>query len=474
MHILVLESSTTSAKAMLYDTDKKTYKVKTKSYTLSDSEITTHNPENVFEETISLGKELCKGRKIDIISLSGTWHSVMLCNKDMKPQTPVYLWSYTGASKLCKELRKDKQYVKELYYKTGCMVNGIYPVFKLKLLQEKGYCLEDYFILGQGTYNMFRLTGKRVITDSMASGTGLLNIHTKTFDKSILEDLGIKESQLSQLITYKDTFPLSKEGASLLGLTEGVPVISTGPDGGLNQVGAGALGDGVMTFSVGTSGAIRLTTEKPVIPEVPSTWCYLSPKTWLSGAATSGCCNCIDWFKDRIFSPNVTYDDIEKGFTSTKETPVFLPFLFGERCPGWQDDRMGGFFDLKPSHTANDLYHGVMEGVLFNLYQCYEVLAEINGIPNKIKLSGGILHSSYWTQMCADIFQMDMEIDNVEHSSLLGGVALGMELLGEINNLKEFIPENIKTIYPNPEMFELYSKKYERYQHWYNKTISDI
>lgn len=471
MYILALESSTTSAKAMLYDTEKGTYEVKTKTYKQVYDDITIHDAESVFKETMDLGKALCAGKKIDIISLGGTWHSVMLCDKDMKPQTPIYLWSYTGAADLCKELRKDKPYVKEFYHKTGCMVNAIYPAFKLKLLKEMGYCIDDYLISGQGTYNMFRLTGERVVTDSMASGTGLLNIHTKQFDTEILEDIGIKESQLCRLVSYKDTFPLSKEGAELLGIEEGIPVIPTGPDGGLNQVGAGALGDGVMSFSVGTSGAIRLTTQKPVIPEEPSTWCYLSPKTWLSGAATSGCCNCVDWFKTRMFSPGTTYADIEKGFGDTEDTPVFLPFLFGERCPGWQDERNAAFFDVKPFHTANDLYHGVMEGVLFNLYQCYEVLSKINGIPKKIKLSGGILHSAYWTQMCADIFGTDMEVDNAEHSSLLGGVALGMELLGEIQDVTEFTIESAKVIHPNLEKTNAYAKKYARYKYWYDRTV---
>ena len=469
MYILVLESSTTSAKAMLYDTQKGTYEVKTKAYTLHHNDVTIHKAEDIFAQTVQLGKQLCEGKKIEIIALSGTWHSVMLCDKQMNPQTPVYLWSYTGAAQLCKELRKNSEYVKKFYQKTGCMVNAIYPAFKLKLLKQR-YDLADYLIVGQGTYNMYHLTGKRVVMNSMASGTGLLNIHTKQFDKEILQEIGIQEEQLPQLVTYKDTFALNKQGAELLGLTEGIPVISTGPDGGLNQIGAGALSDGVMTFSVGTSGAMRLTTQKPILPENPSTWCYLSPKSWLSGAATSGCCNCVDWFKSRMFTPSTSYSEIEKGFQKV-DTPVFLPFLFGERCPGWQDERNAAFFDVKPYHIANDLYHSVLEGVLFNLYQCYEVLSGLNGVPKKVKLSGGILHSDYWTQMCADIFGVQMEVDNIEHSSLLGGVALGLELLDLIPDVKDFTIEGSKVIIPNLENREKYDKKYQRYQYWYHTTI---
>ena len=46
----------------------------------------------------------------------------------------------------------------------------------------------------------------------------------------------------------------------------GIPVIPAHPDGALNQVGSGALGDGVMTLSAGTSGAIRMAFDRPYLP----------------------------------------------------------------------------------------------------------------------------------------------------------------------------------------------------------------
>ena len=140
------------------------------------------------------------------------------------------------------------------------------------------------------------------------------------------------------------------------------------PDGALNQVGAGALKPGVMTFSVGTSGALRMSVEKPILPKKPSTWCYLSPNGWLSGAATSGACNCLDWLKTKFFTPNIPYEAIEAQAGEVEDMPIFLPFLFGERCPGWNDEWQGGFCNLLPQHGPADMYHSVQEGVLFNLY----------------------------------------------------------------------------------------------------------
>lgn len=470
MHILVLEASTTSAKAMLYNTDNHSYKVKTKMYENNYKDITLHDAENVFQSMTSLAKEMINGNKIDMISLVGTWHSLVLCDRNMSPVTPVYLWSNTEASMICKELRKDNEYVKKYYHKTGCMVNAIYPSFKLQMLRERGALLKDYYVMGQGTYNTYKLTGERVITECLASGTGLLNIHNKKFDKDILKEIGIEEEQLSRLVNYNDVFPLSIEGANLLGIEPGIPVIPTNSDGGLNQVGVGALEEGVMTFSVGTSGAIRLTSDKPIIPNEPSTWCYLSPKSWLSGAATSGCCNCIDWFKNNFFSKEISYEEIENGVSDFDSYPIFLPFLFGERCPGWDDERRGGFIDILPYHKPNDLYRGVQEGVLFNLYHCYTTLIKLNGTPKRVKLSGGILNSPQWTQMCADIFNIPMEIDEVEHGSLIGGAALAMEILGLIGDVAEYKADSVKVINPNIEMNNKYMKRFKRYLELYQNN----
>jgi gluconokinase len=298
MYILVLESSTTSAKAMLYDTKSQTYKVQSQEYEFDDLQVGLHDPNHVLESTIKVGREISFGYQVDAIALGGTWHSVMLCDKEMEPQTPVFKWTYTVAATLCKELRKDNDFVHEFYQKTGCMVNATYPFFKLMLLQEKGWNLEDYKIVDQGVYNTYHLTGKLVITDIVASGMGMMDVRKGQFDPELLGMLGIGVENLPELVKYDHHCTLTEEGARLLGLNAGIPVLPTVSDGCLNNIGSGALKDGIMTFSVGTSGAIRLATQEPIIPETPSTWCYISPKAWLSGAATAGCCNCVDWYKD--------------------------------------------------------------------------------------------------------------------------------------------------------------------------------
>lgn len=130
MNVLVLEASTTSAKAMLYHTEDHSFEVRVRAYTGNYEDVTIHNAENVYRDMVQVGRELVAGRRVDMIALSGTWHSLMLCGRDMRLTTPVYLWSYTGAAAVCKKLRQDPEYVRSFYQKTGCMVNAVYPFFK--------------------------------------------------------------------------------------------------------------------------------------------------------------------------------------------------------------------------------------------------------------------------------------------------------------------------------------------------------
>ncbi len=469
MNILALESSTTSAKALLFSSETGIVQTVTREYPQEHNENGVQDARAVFELTAELGRGLAANYPVDMVTLGGTWHNLLFLDAQGRPASPGYSWGYSGAAQAAGRLRQDKDFVDWYYHATGCMVHAIYPSFKLLHFKEQGQSLADVFISSQGGYNFLRLTGLRVTTPSMMSGSGLLDIHTKQYCTRILDYIGIREEQLDKLAGPLETFPLSQDGAALLGIAAGTPVLPTNPDGALNQVGIGELEQGTMTFSVGTSAALRLSAPQPLLPEDPSIWCYLSPFSWLSGAATSGACNCIDWAKNRFF-PDKSYDDIEISAVDQEKLPVFLPFLYGERCPGWSDGRRGGFYDLEPFHTPEDLYVSVMEGVLFNLLQCYEVLCQYNGEPKCIHLSGGILNSSIWIQMCSDIFQRELICSNQKQASLIGGAFLGLAAAGQPERIRAFVEQDNKSIRPDPQRAELFRARYQRYLSWYEKT----
>ena len=334
MLVLALESSTSAAKAMLFDTEKGVVDVETEPYGPQVDENGTQDTDAVFQSTMRVGRKVAQGKEIAAIAVCGTWHSITVLDQKMQPATRTFSWSYMGASDVCKRIRRDEALTSKLYQRTGCMPHVTYIRHTLMHLKEQGLDLSDKIFASQGGYNFYKLTGELLESYSTASGSGLLNIHTKEYDPFVLDMVGIKHSQLGELATYRDTRPLNGAGAELLGVREGIPVVPPHPDGALNQIGSGAAHVGRMTFSVGTSAAIRLVTDRPVLPEEKQTWCYVGVDGWIAGAATAGACNCINWFKDIFLKGRWSFSELEQEDDVGGDVPVFLPFLFGERCPG--------------------------------------------------------------------------------------------------------------------------------------------
>ena len=212
--------------------------------------------------------------------------------------------------------------------------------------------------------------------------------------------------------------------------------------------------------------------DRPYLPVHPSIWCYCAPGKYLAGAATSGCTNCLDWFAGQVLGGRYSLRELDQmAEASGPDTPVFLPFLFGERCPGWHDSRLGGFLGVKGSHSPGQLYRAILEGALFNLYQCYEVLTREAYSPREIRASGGVMKSPLWLQMLADIFGREITVHPSEQASMLGAAALGLTALGAMDSPERFPVGEGKVICPNPENRVLYQEKYARYRESYARVL---
>ena len=475
MYILALEASTSSAKAMLYDPATGAAQTASEAYDPFVCRDGLADTEQVFRSVARVGRELAAGRDVAAVALCATWHSVAVCDGDMRPVLPTHNWNYMAPSAMCREVRADRELASELYSRTGCMPHVTYPREMLRYLGQRE-SLEGRLLPSQGAYNFYRLTGAFRESVCTVSGGGLINLEKLDYDDFALAYCGAERGQFGKLCTYQDALPLSPEGAALLGLDAGIPVVPAHADGALNQLGDGAAARGRMTMSVGTSAALRLTTDRPTLPEAQSLWCYRGATDYMAGAAVAGACNCVNWYKDVFLRGALSFEQLESGAALPDEPPVFLPFLFGERCPGWRDDRMGAFAAVRPEHNVSDLYSAVQRGVLFGMYQCYLPLIAGMGEPERISLSGGILHSEAWTQMAADLFGRELEISANANASLSGAVLLGMHAAGLVEDVARYefpSAQGRRRVTPRPERTAVLRGQYETYLEWYRRSTPE-
>lgn len=465
MQILVLEASTSSVKAMVYDAGEGVLELVSAPYERAYSDGVSQDAERVYMALMELGQSVCAGKNISVISVVGVWHNLLILDKDSRPKSRAYAWNDTSAAPEIARLWENEARAKELYARTGCVPHSTYPAYRmLHQKKQKGFLEADSVIASQSSYIFSRLTGELMESVSTASGSGFLNIHRLEWDEEVLELAGIGMENLPPLANHSDARGLRREAAALLGVREGTPVIPAHPDGAMNQVGAGALQPGIMTISIGTSGALRLAADEPAIPSEPAVWCYYAPEHWLIGAAISGCTNCLDWLKDKILCNVFSLKQLDGMIEDLEaKTPVFLPFIAGERCPGWRDGRAGNLSGIHRSDTLGDLYLAILKGIACNIRQCYESLCAQTEVPRQIRVSGGIVKSAKWLNVLAGVLGKEIWISKEEQASMLGGCALGMLQLGAIRTLEEFAPGEHMMIEASEKQIQFFAAEYQRY-----------
>lgn len=470
MRVLALESSTTSAKAVVYDSAATNLLTATRRFDVTGADPALRDADATAAQVFALGRRLLDGRGVDLVTLCATWHGVSLRGADGRALTPLYQWTYRGADGVEARLRRDPDFVDWFYQRTGCMPSAIYPALKLRRLADDGVDLTAGIVMEDGSIMFQLLTGLIASTACLGSGFALLNIHDLGWDEEVPAALGLPRLRLPDIVSSRTLAPLTAQGAAWLGLPVGTPVMAPGPDGGFNQVGDGATAPGIMAFSMGTSGALRVVATSPKLSARHSTWCYRSPDGWLSGGATNGCTNTVDWARLTILG-RADFAAIETRLRpGPGDVPTFLPFHFGERCPGWNSTRRGGFVGLESTHDAIALYQAVLQGVLFNLRQCFDELVGLNGPPDRIKLSGGVLSSPFWTQMTADIIGADLELSAQPDQSAIGAIRLGLTALGCAEVGPGLSSVSPGTIRPNHDLADYYDQRYAAYLAAYERT----
>ena len=481
-----LEVSTSSAKCILFSESDGIIAQFSQAYAADVANGPSQNPDGIVAAALEVLRRTVqaadsKGMKVSAIGLTGTWHSLLLLDSQRKPLGSIMTWADVSGAPSVAPMRRDNDFVANFYGATGCMVHAMYPVWKwihLRLTQPDRVS-HTSFLSSQTEYLFEQLTGCQGVSMCTASGTGLFNIHTLDWDDDILTMAGIRREQLSPLQEAYHSAPLLPEIAQAVGLPSGLPVTVGCADGAMNQVGIGGVQPGTMSMSVGTSGALRAVHDEPRIPARPSTWCYYLLKgKRLAGAAVNNATNCVDWFLHRAGAKSrdaSVYSQFSAGTSrvDVERAPFFMPFLFGERCPGWRENRTGGFVGIRAAHDEFDLYHAVLEGVLFNMRQCYEILVEVGGRPEQVIMSGGIMNSKEWSQMAADVFGRELLSTGVANDSTVGAALVALHAVTGGGQAENYRPEIIRTLEPHEVACEAYERRYRRYLEYYLRSASD-
>ncbi len=445
-----------------------------------------HDPDLLFRTFLELAREAVSSVKagIDALVFSGYLFGLVGVDSRGEPLTGILTWLDRRPVDILNEMY-SKVSSSVVYERTGCPPLYIYQLAKMYWMYKRKpevYAKVSYFMDAKG-YFIYRLTGRIVFEKSSASGSQLLNIRSMMWDSEVLEELGLDESKLPELVEGDEVVgELKPEVASMIGLERSVPVIPGIFDGGSVAVGEGALGEGIGSSHLSTSTMLRVASNVPVVDRTGKmrfqTY-YAFNGLWLPGGALNNAGIVLKWFRDnfahveRFLSEETgsnVYDLIT--FEALKAPPgagglIFIPYILGERIPEFGNEASGVLFGIREHHTRAHVIRSLLEGVAYNLRLVKEALEENLLHVKEIRITGGGASSDLWLQIIADVLEVPVHRIQTKDAALWGATLLGMKALGLIKDVRAFAQSkaNIaKTFTPVQERSEVYRDGYQLFK----------
>lgn len=486
--ILALDLGTTSCRALVFDLDGHVLGQDNRTYPL-------HTPQPGYAEQdpaellaaadavvpAALGRSGIDRSQVLGVSLCTYLHAVVGIGPGGEYLTPAITWADGRSAPQVDAMRQNPAWP-DLYARTGCPPHPMYPLYKLMWLGQTQPDIMSRAALFVSVKELLihHWTGQWLVDYGIASGTALFNLERLDWDDEALSLAGVRRDQLPTPVPTTHTVPLPQATAERLSLLPGTPVVAGAGDGVLSSLGSGAIERGVLAAMVGTSGALRACVDRPVADPQARVWCYyLDRNRWILGGSLNNGGIVLRWLRDRLYPGLEDYGQVTAkaaGVPAGSGGLVFLPYLAGERSPGFNARARGVWFGLGLEHDRPHLVRSALEAVTYRLYSVLEPLEELAGPAGEIRATGGFARSPLWLQIVADVFGRQVAVPAQTEGSALGAFVLGAVALGVADDLtwvRRFIQID-RRLEPDPDNHQTYLQLFGLYQQLYRHLQDDF
>lgn len=348
---------------------------------------------------------------------------------------------------------------------------------------------------------LFKLTGQMATTTDMAYVWWLMDTRKdkegkprNKWSETICKMYKIDIEKLPEIRKPAEIIgTLTEEASSALGLLRTTQVVCGAGDVTTAALGSGSVSDGELHCQIGTSGWVagHVSERKVDINHytgcvgsaIPDKFYLVFGHQEIAGGALDWTKNNILYFKEELREKEKKeiyeiFDDLvadcEPGAKSKGGTfLMFMPWLFGERCPLDDDHVRGGLINLSLDHDRRHLLRAVFEGVALNAKWALETVENLYSPVNSLSIIGGGAKSDVWCQIYADVMNRTIRrLKEPQEAGALGAAIIAKMALGEIkdiNEVKKYIQYD-KEFIPNSKNRELYDRLFGEFKKLYNQN----
>ena len=443
-YIIGADIGTTGCKTIIIDSNGNLIDSKIEYYQIKQPKVgwAEQNPEdwyNAFKKSVRylLRKNKIKKDEIIGIGLDGMMNSPVFLNKSGKILRTCILWMDQRSTKQVK-LIKEKILMKKIDAINLSLLSTIFMLTKILWVKENQpiFWKKTYKILLPKDYVRFKLTEAFVTDISDASATGIFDIKKLYWSNEICEALDIDIEKLPDVVpSTKIVGYTSAKTSREIGIAKDIPIVAGCSDGAADCLTAGVINAADCLVRLGTTGAIFIVTEKPII-DVSNQFFILAhciQNKWLMHQIFPfGILH--KWFYYTFYEKEIKnilrkrknfYSIIERKIEKIppgSDGLIFYPHLM----PSTSEYMKGSFFGITLNHKKEHFTRALLEGIAFSLKEVF--MPSLKFIPsiNNIKLVGGGSKSKLIVKIICNVLGVKGLVPSFQDASLgaaiLGGI----------------------------------------------------
>ena len=428
--------------------------------------------------TIDTSLKAAADARVEILAVGTScyWHSLMGIDRAGKPTTELFTWADTRSAGETRTLRT--RFDERAYHgRTGCYFHASFWPAKLRWLRATRATAvrKTSRWISFGEYLYQYTTGDDRVSVSIASGTGLLDIHSCRWDRRALRLAGVGPAHLSPLADW-DEAPgklrpfLHKRWPQLIDVPWFLPL----GDGVLANIGAGCLTPAWFCATIGTSSALRVILERDRLTVPWGAWVYrLDRSRFVLGGALSEGGNVIRWLTDGLgLKHKKRLERAAAAIVPDGHGLTILPFWAGERSPNWRGDARAAITGLSLSTQPATLLRAAMEAISYQFVIVFKTMRRVVPRPRAVIATGGqLIHSDAWTQMLADALKLPVISSPQTEASSRGAALLALHALKRRPRLWAEKPARGRSFRPNSKAHQAYEAGRRRQERLYQLLL---
>lgn len=459
VYVIGIDQSTQGTKVILYDANGKIVKKSYKSHEQMINELgwVSHDPEEIYQNVISLVREVIDGIDTSLIASVGITNqreTALAWNKETAlPAENAIVWQCNRAKEITDSMNMSSASL--VKRKTGLPLSPCFSAAKFTWFLNHYKDEKDTLLLGTiDTWLVYKLTnGRSYKTDvSNASRTQLMSLETLDWDGELLNLFGISRTNLPE-IQHSDSLFGYTDFEGILPAPIAIHAVMGDSHAALFAHKGSEPGSVKATYGTGSSIMMNIGRTVSIMPEnlaVSVGWasegvCHyvLEGNVHYAGAV-------ISWMKDQLeFFSDVNEIESMVANANFQDQTYLIPAFTGIGAPYFRDDIKASFVGMTRTTGKCELVRAGLESIAYQINAVISAMKSVSSLElKKISVDGGPTRNNYLMQFQSNLANAEIDISEVEEASCTGvaymaGIAsgcYGSEILDSIHK-KTVFPE---------------------------------